>query len=439
MTELRLQSQKGRRLFFHRVIIEVEGSSSRSMTEEAKEKPLQPSKALLGTGAAQYFTDSLSRRYINLFAVAIGTTVSQMGYLRGAQSLSQNILQLLWGRMVDRHGKRVFIALGRLLNGAILATIIFVRAPSWLIPSVIGASICVSLAMPSWSSLLGDYTAHLTRGETIGRINAVSNAGGLAAMISAFVISLNQTGETTPESFTWVLAMAATMSIVSGVLILFAREKTPISERRPFEMSKVFKDPRLRRYLIFNTFYGVSMSFAWPLFPFVVVDKLAIKVWQVAAYSVCSSAFSAFSQRYIGTMMDRIGRRPVIVFSRVAMSISPLVYAFATSWLHIFLAEVILGVGMGAWMSSSPTYIIDMAPGELRATYLATNTTVFGISAFIGSLASGYITDNFFAFGGSFEGINLGLLISAALRFSTGLLFLKIYETFPKPSNRTSS
>lgn len=407
------------------------------MTEEVEEKPLLPSKALFGTGAAQHFSDSLFRKFINLFAVAIGATVSQMGYLRATQSLSRNILQLLWGRMVDRYGKRIFIALGRLLNGAILASIIFVRTPSWLIPLVVGASICVSLAMPSWSSLLGDYTAHSTRGETIGRINAVSNAGGLVAMVSVFIISLNQTGETTPESFTWVLAMAATMSIVSGVLIIFAREKTPIPERSRLEISKVFKDPKLRRYLVFNTVYGVSMAFAWPLFPFVVVDKLAIKVWQVAAYSVFSSAFSSISQRYIGTLMDRVGRRPIIVFSRVVMSISPLVYAFATSWLHIFLAEVILGVSMGAWMSSSPTYIIDLAPRELRATYLATNTTVFGISAFIGSLASGYITDNFFAVGGSFEGINLGLLISAALRFSTGLLYIKVYETFPKPSNRS--
>ncbi len=222
------------------------------------------------------------------------------------------------------------------------------------------------------------------------------------------------------------------MSLVSGVLILLTKEKPPKAERSDLEMSKVFKDSKLRRYLIFNVFYGVSMAFAWPLFPFIVVDKLAIKIWQVAAYSVCSAAFSSISHRYLGTLMDRFGRRPIIVFSRIAMSLSPLVYAFATSWLHILMAEVILGIGMGAWMSSSPTYIIDLAPEELRATYLATNTAIFGISAFIGSLTGGYITDSLFATEGSFEGINLGLLISAALRFSTGLIFLKVHETFPK-------
>ena len=399
------------------------------MTTDAEEKPLLPSKPLFGTGAAQSFSDSISYRFINLLAVSIGITVGQMGYLRAAQSLSGNVLQLLWGRMADRHGKRLFIAMGRLLNGVILTVIILVRMPAWLVPLVIGASICTSLAMPAWSSLLGDYTVYSTRGESIGKINAVSQAGGLAAMILALVISLNQPAEITPESFTFVLAMAAVMSIVSGVLILFTGEKPPAPTRRRMDLPKVFRDPKLRRYLIFNTVYGVSMSFAWPLFPYVIVEKLAMQVWQVAAFSLCAAAFSSLSQRRIGALMDRIGRRPVIVFSRLVMSIAPLVYAFATSWIHILLAEAFMGIGIGAWMSSGTTYIIDMAPRELRATYLATNTAVFGVSAFLGSLASGHLTENLFAVGGSLRGINMGLLISAILRFSTGLLYVRVYET----------
>jgi len=154
-----------------------------------------------------------------------------------------------------------------------------------------------------------------------------------------------------------------------------------------------------------------------------------MKIWQIAAFSIASSGSSLLSQRHLGNLMDRIGRRPVVVFSRVSMAIAPLVYALATSWLHIVVADVILGVGMGAWMSSGPTYIIDIAPRELRATYLAANTAVFGVSTFVGNLVGGFVTDNFLAVGGGFEGIQTGLLISAALRFLTGLLYFKIYET----------
>ena len=52
-------------------------------------------------------------------------------------------------------------------------------------------------------------------------------------------------------------------------------------------------------------------------------------------------------------------------------------------------AEILLGVGMGSWMSSGPTYIIDLAPVEMRATYLAANKAAFGLSSFIGNLLGG--------------------------------------------------
>jgi MFS family permease len=400
------------------------------MMEEGEERPLEPSQVLFGTGLTGMFSDNISNRYITLLAVSVGLNVGQMSYLRAAQSLSSNLLQLLWGRLVDRYGKKVFISVGRFLNGICIGLLILVRTPAWFISLVIGTSICLSVVMPAWSSLLGDYTSRTTRGTTIGRINSFSQVGGLTAMIFAFAISIGQVGETTPESYTALLAMAAAMNFVSGVLGLVTEQKPATQKKDRLEIAGVFKDRTLRRYLLANMLYGVSMSFAWPLMPFIIVDKLAMKIWQIAAYSLVSSASSLLSQRFIGNLMDRMGRRPVVVFSRVTMSVAPLVYAFATSWTHIVLADVFLGIGMAAWMSSGPTYIIDIAPDELRATYFAANTAIFGVSTFIGNLTSGYVTDNFLAAGSGFQGIHTGLLISAALRFLTGLLYVKIHETY---------
>ena len=60
----------------------------------------------------------------------------------------------------------------------------------------------------------------------------------------------------------------------------------------------------------------------------------------------------------------------------------------------------------------------------------ATAPAVFGLSAFVGNLTGGYVTDNFLSVGGGFQGIQTGLLISAAFRFLTGLLYVMIYETY---------
>ncbi len=403
------------------------------MSEETEEPALTPNKALYGTGVTGMFADSLTRKYLSLLAVAVGVSVTQMSYLRAAEGVSRHMFQLYWGRLVDRRGKRVFIALGRFLNGIILGALIFVQAPAWVMVLIIGAALCWSIVRPAWSSLLGDYTTYSTRGTVIGKINALSQIGSIAAMIIAFLISINQVGETTHGSFKWILALSSGMSVVSGVMSLFIQEKPPNRENMDLDLRVVLQDTRLRRYLLANLIYGTGLAFAWPLFPFVIVDRLGLKIWHIAAYSIFSAATSMFSQRYIGILMDRIGRRPIVVFSRMIMTVGPVIYIVATNWTHIAAAEILLGLGMGAWMSSGPTYIIDLAPVEMRATYLAANTAAFGLSSFIGNLLGGYITENFLITGGISQGINTGLMISAVLRFTTGLLFFFIHETLRPP------
>ncbi len=393
---------------------------------EREEEPLKTTPALMATGFTMMFSDSLNNRFNNLLVAASGATVNQMGFLQGAKSLSGNLLQLVFGRLIDRYGKKRFIAAGRILNAGAIAALLLFDAPEPLIWLVILSSFFYSMTRPSWSSLLGDYTTERTRGVTIGLINSVSQMGSFFAMIIAFAISITDQGETTIESFSLVLILAAATSLLSGVFVLFTKEKPPKGASQSFELNRLIKDPRLTRYLLLNFVYGMGMSFAWPLFPLVITHRLRMKVWQISTLSLTSSLVSTLTQKRLGAFMDRIGRKPIIVLSRVSMAVAPVAYAVATQWWHIALAELFLGVGMAAWMSSESTYVIDLAPGDLRATYLASSTTAFGVACFIGSNVSGYVIDAYF---GGLEGLSTGLFFSAALRVVFGLAYLKAYES----------
>ena len=175
-----------------------------------------------------------------------------------------------------------------------------------------------------------------------------------------------------------------------------------------------------------NFFYGISMSFAWPFFPLVITQRLKMKIWQISTLSIGGALMNTLSQRRMGGFMDRIGRRPIVVFSRVLMTIAPAAYALAGQWWHVAIAEMFLGLGMAAWQSSESTYIIDLAPGELRATYLASSTAAFGLASFIGSNLGSTIVDTFFH---GMEGLNQGLFISSALRLVAGLAYLTMTES----------
>jgi len=396
---------------------------------EREEDPLRTTPALMATGFTMMFSDSLNNRFNNLLVAASGATVNQMGFLQGAKSLSGNLFQLVFGRLADRYGKKRFIAAGRILNAGAITALLLFDAPEPLIWLVILSSFFNSMALPTWSSLVGDYTTERTRGQTIGFINSVSQLGGFVAMIVAFAISVRDPGETTPASFAVVLAVAAAASLLSGAVVLFTEEKPASLVSRKIELDRLVKDPRLTRYLALNFMYGMGMSFAWPLFPMVITHRLHMKVWQISTFNIASNLVNTLTQRRLGSVMDRIGRKPIIVLSRVSMAVAPVAYAFATDWWHITVAELFLGLGMAAWMISESTYVIDLAPSDLRATYLASSTAAFGIASFIGSNLGGYIIESYF---NGLEGLSVGLFISAALRVVFGLAYLTAYESVGK-------
>ena len=393
---------------------------------EQEDEAIPTSRKLMATGFSQMFSDSLNNRFNNLLVAAAGATVNQMGFLQGAKALSANLFQLVFGRLADKYGKKKFIAAGRFLNTGAIAALLYFNEPTQLIWLVILSSFFNSMCIPTWKSLLGDYTTEKTRGEIIGLVNSVSQAGSFIAMIVAFAISIGQQGETTIDSFRIVLSLAAVASLISGFLVLITQEKPPKGTMSRLQLDKLLRDPRLTRYLLLNFFYGIVMSFAWPLFPMVITHRLRMRVWQISTLSITSSLVSTLTQRRLGLYMDKIGRKPIIVFSRVLMAVAPASYALAGQWWHIAFAELFLGLGMAAWMSSESTYIIDLAPGELRATYLASSTAAFGLASFIGSNISGYVVDNVLQ---GLDSLNEGLFISSALRVIFGLAYLASFES----------
>lgn len=395
---------------------------------EPKKEPLELNNLLLGTGFMRMFSDTLNNRYNNLLVTVAGATVNQMGVLRGGKSLFGNLTQLLFGQLADRYGKKKLIALGQFLNTIAISALLFTETPERLILWVFISSFSVSIATPSWSSLLGDYSDDSNRGMVIGKINSITQLGSVVAMLIAFAISFGQIEATTRKSFTPVFVLSAFSSIVGGILVLFVNEKAPQGTYLQLDLRRLFLDNKLTRYLSLNFLYGIGMSTAWPLFPFIITSKLGMTVWQVASLALCGSMISTLAQRHLGRFMDRAGRKPIIVMSRVVMAIAPVAYAFSSRWYHVTVAEMILGVGMAAWMSSESTYIIDLAPEDLRATYLACSTAAFGVATFFGSYLGGYLVDKILSQSG-YIGINQGLYISSILRFLVGIAYLAIAET----------
>jgi MFS family permease len=227
------------------------------------------------------------------------------------------------------------------------------------------------------------------------------------------------------------MLFASASSFVSAFFISLTKEKTQtVASRRSLDFSSLFADKDLRKFLILSFIFGFGAATASPFFSYITVGKLHMSIWQIAATAVANLALNVLGQRFWGRIIDRFGRRPVIVFSRVGMAASTVVYALATDWTQIVIIEAFVGIELSAWACGQSTYIIDIAPSKLRATYLAASMTAMGVSNFLGSYLMGLATKSFIA-STDYAMISMALLFTALLRFTTGFLFLTMKESKP--------
>jgi MFS family permease len=413
--------------------VEHRNNSVEKSVDQTENEILKPSIALYGTAASTFFSESLLWSFLFPYAVVLGTSFAQMGLMRSARNLCQNIFQVGWGGLSERFGKRVFVLIGYLLSGFLMVSYLIFQAPLQLLILVILQSVFWSVAVPAWNALLGDYTKKETRGRVLGKIGAVSRFSGVGATMLVAFITYMTPGETTPSSFIVPFVLASGASIVGALLVVFIKEiKVKTSSWKKADVFLPIRDKSFRIFLVANGLHWFTMALAWPLFPYVTIEIVHATVWQIAIISTAGGLVTALTQPKLGLIADKIGRKPVLVVGRAAFFLFPLLYAFSTSWLHLLAVHIILSFFTSAVIVTTTTYILDSAPVARRATYTASYNLIFGITTFLGTFTGGMFADGLSALNGIHQTIFTGLIISAIMRLIASTSFLTIKETLPK-------
>ena len=145
-----------------------------------------------------------------------------------------------------------------------------------------------------------------------------------------------------------------------------------------------------------------------------------------ATYSAMGFVFAPFW----GRLSDRIGRRPVLLYSVFGTAVGYVIFAFANSIPHLalamlFLARIVDGITSGN-ISTAQAYISDITAPEERAKALGMFGAIFGIGFAIGPSVGALIS----LLPGAW-GTNFGLgIITAALAFvNWALAWKRLPET----------
>jgi len=159
----------------------------------------------------------------------------------------------------------------------------------------------------------------------------------------------------------------------------------------------------------------------------VIIPQLAVYASQFGAnpsmvglLASTYSAMSFLSTPFWGRLSDRIGRRPVMLYSVFGTAVGYVFFAFAHSLPLLFLARIVDGVTAGN-ISTAQAYISDITPAKDRAKTLGLFGAIFGLGFALGPLVGALLSQLPAPWGGNF-GIGL---FTATLSFINWAMALK--------------
>ena len=133
-------------------------------TENSKNSDVPP--IIYATAGLIAFSGGLYQPYLNIYAVEIGATYSEMGIITSVGNAAPTILQPIWGALSDKKVKRKpFIFWGSFAGSALIFLFLLAKDPMLFALFLAAHFIVLSASTPTWNALLGKIIPEKVRGK----------------------------------------------------------------------------------------------------------------------------------------------------------------------------------------------------------------------------------------------------------------------------------
>lgn len=140
-----------------------------------------------------------------------------------------------------------------------------------------------------------------------------------------------------------------------------------------------------------------------------------------ASYSLMQFIFSPI----LGSLSDKVGRRPILFFSLLGSAVGYLLIGYAFALWMVFAGRIIAGI-TGGNISTAQAYIADVTTRQNRAKGMGFFGAMFGLGFIFGPAIGGIL---------SRYGISVPFLFAAVLSLVNAIL---LYFILPESINRNS-
>ena len=335
-----------------------------------------------------------------LFVTSVlGANMAVLGFIDGLSEAVVSISKALSGYISDKTKKRkIFIWTGYLMGA--VSRIGYALSTVWphLIPFRILDRAGKIRSAPR-DAILADVSTPKTRGKIFGLLRSADHLGAVFGILIC-IFFFNILG------YRLLFALAAIPSLIGVILIIRNITETKPPDHSQAEPEKAHKLNRnFILFLILSAVFAIG-SFSYS-FLLIYAKEFGFRITFVPVLYLVYSGTASLSALPFGKLADRIGRKAVLMIAFTLWALVGLTVILTHHIAAVVLIFVLFGMHKGAIEPVQKAFVSDLAPVELRASYLGTYQMVIGLCALPASLIAGLLWDN--------VGINMPFIVSIGL------------------------
>lgn len=394
-------------------------------------------------GVAYSVMTGAGETYFSAFAVLLKATPGQIGLLAALPQLMASVAQLLSAWMGHRLQRRMPI----ILLGAgvqwfswwplVLLPLLFPEQGVWL---MIGAVMLYyfgsNLAVPQWSSLMGDLVHKRRRGRYFALRTRLASITSFVAMLAAGVLLhlFDERGYAL-AGFVTVFAIAMLGRVVSIHHLRKMHDppgQTAALEIPSFRLWKthIAKSP----FAFFSLYFALmqcATAIASPFFAVYMLRDLQFSYLEFTQNAAMVILAQFLTLNAWGRIADIFGNRLILVLTGALIPLLPVLWTVSTEHWYLMVLQACGGLLWAGFSLSAGNFIYDALPANKRVTLMALHNTLANVGIFIGALLGGYLAthlDKTFSLGGRafdvFSVFYIIFVLSSLARGMVAIIFL---------------
>ncbi|WP_351078618.1 MFS transporter [Shewanella sp. CAL98-MNA-CIBAN-0140] len=354
-----------------------------------------------------------SDNFFNAYAIFLGASLGQMGWVTGLPQLFGAMAQLLSVWLASHFSRRQFIVACAVLQAVVVLAMGALAAfrPDNAVWIFIGLAALyqgfINLIQPHWRAWMGMIVPQRRRGAFFASRTRLTMMASLSVFfVGGGILTLTDSVQMAWLGFSLLFSIAAMGRFVSAWLLLQMHDPEPRVAKAPGVFKQTFgnfreawKDKTFRHYSLFVASMQCMVAISAPFFAVYMLENLHFSYFEFVLSSVASIVTQFITLRFWGRFSDLYGNRLVMIITSCLIPSLPLLWLFSDNYLYILAIQAFAGFGWSGFTLSTANYLYDIRPFRSDfAIYAALQAALSASFVFVGAMVGGIIASYAAAF-----------------------------------------